>query len=296
MHLNRNRATPKRILLNFIVLVLVFFLHAEFIQARHLDLYLRVEPVVLGIYTQGNDVALYLCTSESTNTFQEIDLEIQFSNLSFKDCFPGTIYHGYEKPSVTVEKKDHQIHLRIQGTGKTSPLSNVQSISILIFEANSPGNARFWISQGTIKDTQDRRLPYHFLPSSIQIQHPQNKTIELQIGSRKYLSDSQRKTFALPPVIVQQRTFVPLRSIAEDMGANVEWIPKDSMILVQKKPLQIEMKIGKLMVVINGKTRYIDVPPLLYKNTTMIPLRYIAETLGGKVSWNAQGQRIKIDY
>lgn len=29
---------------------------------------------------------------------------------------------------------------------------------------------------------------------------------------------------------------------------------------------------------------------------TMIPLRYIAETLGGKVTWNAQGQRIKIEY
>ncbi len=295
MHLNKNRITPNRILLSFIVIVLIFF-HSEFIQAKNQNLYLRVEPVVLGIYTQGNDVALYLCTSESVNAFQEIDLEIQFSNLSFKHCYPGTIYHGYEKPSITVDKKDHQIHLHIQGTGKTSSLSNVQSISVLVFEANSPGNARFWISQGTIKDAQGNRLPYRFLPSSIHIQPPQNKAIELQIGSRKYLSDSQRKAFALPPVIVQQRTLVPLRSIAEDMGANVEWIPKDSMILIQKKPLQIEMKIGKLMVLINGKTRYIDVPPLLYKNTTMIPLRYIAETLGGKVTWNAQGQRIKIEY
>ncbi len=295
MHLIKNRITPKKIVLSVIVIVLVF-LHAELIQAKAQNLYLRIEPVVLGIYTQGNDVALYLCTSESVNTFQEIDLEIQFSNLSFKHCYPGTIYQGFEKPFVAVDEKDHKIHLQIQGTGKTSSLSNIQSISVLVFEANSPGTARFWISQGTIKDTHNHPLPYHFLPSSIQIQSPQNKAIQLQIGSRKYLLDSQRKAFALPPVIVQQRTLVPLRSIAEDMGANIEWIPKDSMILIQQKPLQIEMKIGKLMVLINGKTRYIDVPPLLYKNTTMIPLRYIAETLGGKVTWNPQGQCINIQY
>lgn len=278
------------------LLLLSIFLPVNSLFADDSKLFLRMEPIVLGFYTQGNEIKVALCCDKLPNEIQEIEATIQCTNLAFQKCDPGTIYHGIEKPVIESKESDNQIQLKIKGTGRYSSMANMNSIAIFTFTARTEGTARFWMPHCLIKDIQGNHLSFHFLPSSLQIRASKNQTIQLQIGSRRYMVESKRKVFSLAPIIVQGRTLVPLRSIAEDMGASVEWNQKNYMVQILLDSVLIEMKIGKMMVIINGKSRYMDVPPILYKGTTMIPLRYIAETLGGKVRWNAEKRYIKIEY
>lgn len=48
-------------------------------------------------------------------------------------------------------------------------------------------------------------------------------TIDLKIGSTDAMLNGQRKVLTVPPVIIDGRTFVPIRFISENMGANVQW-------------------------------------------------------------------------
>jgi hypothetical protein len=280
--------------IGLLLLSILFPIHSLF--ANESKLFLRMEPIVLGFYTQGNEVKVALCCDKLPSDIQEIEAMIQYTNLAFQKCDPGTIYQGLDTPVLDTKVTDNQIQLNIKGNGRYSSMANMNSIAIFTFTAETEGTARFWMPHGLIKDMQGKHLSFHFLPSSLQVRAPKNQTIQLQIGSRRYMLGSKRKVFSLAPIIVQGRTLVPLRSIAEDMGATVEWSQKDSMVQILLDSVLIEMKIGKMMAIINGKSRYMDVPPILYKGTTMIPLRYIAETLGGKVGWNAEKRHITIDY
>lgn len=55
------------------------------------------------------------------------------------------------------------------------------------------------------------------------LSHPTKKTIELTINSTDALVNGEKKTLEQAPIIMNQRTLVPLRFIGEEMGAKVEW-------------------------------------------------------------------------
>ena len=54
------------------------------------------------------------------------------------------------------------------------------------------------------------------------LSHPTKKTIELTINSTDALVNGEKKTLEQAPIIMNQRTLVPLRFIGEEMGAKVE--------------------------------------------------------------------------
>lgn len=59
------------------------------------------------------------------------------------------------------------------------------------------------------------------------------RTIVMTVGSNRVLVDGVEKSLDAPPVVVQGRTMVPLRFVAEALGAKVYWVGKDPVF---KKP------------------------------------------------------------
>lgn len=51
--------------------------------------------------------------------------------------------------------------------------------------------------------------------------------IELQVGKKEYTVNGQGREMDVPAQIINGRTMVPLRFIAEALGAEVDWEPKD---------------------------------------------------------------------
>ncbi len=58
---------------------------------------------------------------------------------------------------------------------------------------------------------------------SLASQSPTKKTIELTINNTDAFVNGEKKTLEQGPIIMNQRTLVPLRFIGEEMGAKVEW-------------------------------------------------------------------------
>ena len=95
------------------------------------------------------------------------------------------------------------------------------------------------------------------------------------------------------PVIIEGRTLVPLRDIAEIFGAKVNWY-KDNTIDVIKDGKEIGLKIGSRTVNNDGEYEKLDVAPRLINSTTMVPIRFIAENLGIEIEWNQAGKYVNI--
>lgn len=89
-----------------------------------------------------------------------------------------------------------------------------------------------------------------------------------------------------PPVIVNNRTLVPLRAIFESLGAIVEWDNESRSINACKDGTSIFLKIDNNILYRNGEPIQIDVPAQIIQNRAMVPLRAISESLDSEVYWD----------
>jgi len=102
--------------------------------------------------------------------------------------------------------------------------------------------------------------------------------------------NGKQMNFDVPPVIQSGRTLVPLRAIFEELGATVEWEEATRTIIANKGNTWLTLRIGDRNAEINGNSTSIDVPPQITNGRTLVPLRFISESLGAEVSWNQQLQ------
>ena len=90
------------------------------------------------------------------------------------------------------------------------------------------------------------------------------------------------------------RTMVPLRRLAELMGATVEYDAQTRQITVRRAADAFVMTLDSTAALRNGAPFQMDVAPYAENNRTYIPIRYIAEFFGQKVEWNKAQQHVII--
>lgn len=117
--------------------------------------------------------------------------------------------------------------------------------------------------------------------------HPALKNRPLQ---ERLKISGKHLNFDLPPVIKADRTLIPVRAITQGMGASVEWDEKNQIIVIERGDVKVTLVIGdsRLRIEEDGVVRYMemDIPAQLHSNRTFVPLRFIAEALGGRVNYD----------
>lgn len=101
-------------------------------------------------------------------------------------------------------------------------------------------------------------------------------------------------SYSQNPEILEGRTLVPLRSIFEAMGADVEWDGATSTAIAKRGNVEVKITIGASEIYKNGKAIPVDVPAMLLNSRTMVPARVIAEAFGADVQWNGNGRIVLI--
>ncbi|MNW43631.1 Protease inhibitor precursor [compost metagenome] len=87
------------------------------------------------------------------------------------------------------------------------------------------------------------------------------------------------------PVIDSGTTLVPMRAIFEALGAEIKWDNKAQKIIGTKGSTKVELTIGSKTAKKNGVATQLQVAPKLVNGSTMIPLRYVSESLDMHVAW-----------
>ena len=133
------------------------------------------------------------------------------------------------------------------------------------------------------------------------IKYIKRTTIRLQIGSKTMYVNDIPLEIDVPPTIVEGRTLLPIRWVAEPLGAGVSWDGKEKKVTVSLGDVFIELWIGKSVAKVNGKFVYIDpnnskVVPMIINGRTMIPVRFVAENLGCRVEWDPTTRIVTIIY
>ena len=96
-----------------------------------------------------------------------------------------------------------------------------------------------------------------------------------------------------PPILQGGRVFVPLRGVFEQLGAGVVY--SNGTINATGNGRTISLQIGSTQAIVDGQTQTLDVAPFIVGESTYVPLRFISESLGADVEWDAANSTVAID-
>ncbi len=125
--------------------------------------------------------------------------------------------------------------------------------------------------------------------------------IKMLIGNTSFLVDDKVSDppLLVSPYIASSRTMVPIRAISQAFGARVEWLPEDKSITITLKDgvgtTFIIMRVGSKMAYVNQTPVELDVVPEIKSGTTFVPLRFVAESLGCTVNYDATSKTVTIE-
>ena len=126
------------------------------------------------------------------------------------------------------------------------------------------------------------------------------RTVLFTIGENNYTVNGMRRTMDASPIITESRTLLPVRFVAESLGAAVTWDERARKVTITHNRNVIELWIDQSQARVNGRNQLIDpdnpnVKPIIVSpGRTMLPLRFISESLGCQVDWNERTREVKV--
>jgi len=114
----------------------------------------------------------------------------------------------------------------------------------------------------------------------------------VQAAAVTIIVNGQTVNFDQPPVERAGRVFVPLRGVFERLGASVVYA--GGQINATGNGRNISLHIGSTQASVNGQPVTVDVAPFLIGARTLVPLRFVAQSLGATVDYNDSTRTVAI--
>lgn len=130
--------------------------------------------------------------------------------------------------------------------------------------------------------------------STLYAKWKENNEIILTIGSRKISVFGREIQNDVAPKIVNDRTMLPIRIVAESLGGTVTWNGELQRVTIQKGADVILITIGADTAYVNGTAVKLDAAAFVENGRTYLPLRFVSETLGAQVAWNEAEKTVTI--
>lgn len=110
----------------------------------------------------------------------------------------------------------------------------------------------------------------------------------------KIFVDGQQISFDSAPVIIDGTTLAPMRAIFEAIGSDVQWDQATKTATGTKDGKVVSVQIGNEYGYKGGEAIKLLQPAQLINSRTMVPLRFISESLDCDVQWDGNSKTITI--
>lgn len=91
------------------------------------------------------------------------------------------------------------------------------------------------------------------------------------------------------------RTYVPLRFLAEELGFEVSYNDETKEINISKDDQELVLNLDSDLSKLNNKDLKLEEKPYLKDGRTMVPLRFLGESLGLDIKWNEKSQVVLVN-
>ena len=118
--------------------------------------------------------------------------------------------------------------------------------------------------------------------------------LPVAVAAPTVIVDGRVLKFDVPPLVEKGRVLVPLRGVFEAINAEVTYNPAQKTVVATKDGVVIVLHPGDMLAYKDGRPMYLDVPVKNVKGRTMVPLRFVGESLGAMVEWDSAAKTVHI--
>lgn len=131
-------------------------------------------------------------------------------------------------------------------------------------------------------------------------------TFKVMVRGEEFISEN-------PAIVVEGRTYLPLRAMGDALDVNVEWnaeLKQAEVAMSEKEPASGEVKApvqavvdavtswkaekATFKVMVRGEEFISENPPIVVEGRTYLPLRALGDVLGVDVEWNAELKQAEV--
>ena len=184
---------------------------------------------------------------------------------------------SYTDPSV-IQGNAYSYRVRAWNSNENSAYSNTVTVNI---------------AAGTTPPAETETKPPTGSPET---------TLRFVIGQSKYSWNGTNQPMDVAPIIREGRTLLPVRYVADPLGAQVLWNEAERKVTIKTTSKTIELWINNNTATVNGTKVLIDpnntkvMPVVIPPGRTMLPLRFIADNLDCNVEWNYANKEAIVTY
>ena len=124
--------------------------------------------------------------------------------------------------------------------------------------------------------------------------NPITNEVSFKVGEASYVVNGEEKTMDSVAIVHNSRTMVPMKYAAEAFGAKVEWDKDTRTAVITHGENTIKLPIDGNIIYVGEKQIEMDTKALVVEGRTMLPLAYIAQSLGLVTSWDGATKTVKI--
>ncbi len=96
------------------------------------------------------------------------------------------------------------------------------------------------------------------------------------------------------PLVVNERTLVPIRAVIEAFGGAVGWEQETGSAVLTMNGDTVRLVIGSTSAYFNDEQHELDVAPVAINDRTMLPIRFVAESFGLGVAWDGKTGTVSV--
>jgi hypothetical protein len=197
--------------------------------------------------------------------------------------------------------------LATSATGKSYNISIPNGLEMSKAGISKSVDISFQVPQGLSGTSEAKETKETIMTDAAR----EEDTIILQIGNYAaakegalchiYPGEKQVAPYIRTDAAGNDRTMVPARFIAESLGAAVNYNDPSKTVTISLNGTVVMMTIGSSNYTVNGETKTMDAAPELKdcgdgsgNSRTMVPMRFIAESLGKAVYWDQSNKLVII--
>lgn len=129
---------------------------------------------------------------------------------------------------------------------------------------------------------------------------PAPKIIKYRIGQSSYTLNGVSYPMDVAPIIFNSRTYLPIRYVAEPLGAAIDWNAAQQKAIIVFNDITVEMVLNSNIAWVDGVETKIDsdplVTPIVQNDRVLVPVAFVATSLGCEVTWEGDIQEVTLIY
>ena len=100
---------------------------------------------------------------------------------------------------------------------------------------------------------------------------------------------------ASPPIVKNNRIFLPVRAVGEALGYKATWNAKTSTMELKDSKQTLKIKVGSTDAYVNGNKVKLDAAPIMYKERSYMPLTFVQKHFNYTTTYDKTKNIISID-